>query len=282
MGCPAHAARRACGYPPNKTSVPCRILVTDDIDAEGVALLTAEPSFTVDEVPTLPPDELLERIDRYDAILGRSATRITAELLRRATRLRVVGRAGVGVDNIALDAATALGVAVINAPAGNAVAVAELFFGSLIGLIRHLPRAATSMRDGRWERAQFLGTEIKGKALVIVGVGRIGGEVATRALAFGIDVAGYDPYVRDDRFRALRIQRFATLEDAFDMADVLTVHTPLSEETAGMIGPRELPPPRRGAVGINMARGGLLAQAAPPPPVGMGPLSGAIAEAFVT
>src|SRR5258708_32782447 len=186
MGCPAPVGRRACAYPPNKTSVPCRILVTDDIDAEGVALLTAEPSFTVDEVPTLPPDELLERIDRYDAILGRSATRITAELLRRATRLRVVGRAGVGADNIALDAATALGVAVINAPAGNTVAVAEPFFGSLHGLIRHLPRAATSMRDGRWERAQLLGSEVKGKALVIVRGGRIRGAVVTRSLAIRI------------------------------------------------------------------------------------------------
>src|SRR3954464_8928341 len=119
-----------------------RILVTDDVDAEGVALLTAEPSFVVDEVPTLPAAELLERIASYDAFVGRSATRITEELLRRATRLRVVGRAGVGVDNIALQTATDLGIAVINAPAGNTVAVAELFFGSLLGLLRHLPHAA--------------------------------------------------------------------------------------------------------------------------------------------
>src|SRR5205085_1810482 len=170
------------------TTVPYRILVTDDIDAEGVALLTSEPSFQVDEVPTLPPAELLERIGNYDAFVGRSATRITDELLRRATRLRVIGRAGVGVDNIALDTATSLGIAVINAPAGNTIAVAELFFGSIIGLIRHLPRAATSMREGKWDRAQLLGTELKGKTLVIVGVGRIGGEIATRALAFGMDV----------------------------------------------------------------------------------------------
>lgn len=261
--------------------MPCRILVTDDIDAEGVALLTAEPSFTVDELPTLPPDELLERIGQYDAIVGRSATRITAELLRRAARLRVVGRAGVGVDNIALDAATALGVAVINAPAGNTVAVAELFFGALIGLIRHLPRAASSMRDGRWERAHLLGTEIKGKTLVIVGVGRIGGEVATRALAFGMDVAGYDPYVSDERFRALRIQRLATLEEGLDTADVLTVHTPLSEETEGMIGRRELARMRSGAIVINMARGGIIEESALAQALETGQLRGAIVDAFV-
>src|SRR6478736_5356339 len=125
-----------------------RILVTDEIDADGVALLTAEPSFKVDVVPTLPPAELMERIGEYDAFVGRSATRVTDELLRRATRLRVVGRAGVGVDNISIDTATSLGVAVINAPAGNTIAVAELFFAALIGLLRHVPNAASSMRDG--------------------------------------------------------------------------------------------------------------------------------------
>ena len=147
------------------TPVSFRILVTDDIDPDGVALLSAEPSFIVDVVPTLPPAELLERIGDYDAFVGRSATRITEPLLKRAGRLRVVGRAGVGVDNIAIDAATALGIAVINAPAGNTVAVAELFFGTVIGLLRHLPRAATSMHAGKWDRSQLLGTELTGKTL---------------------------------------------------------------------------------------------------------------------
>lgn len=257
-----------------------RILVTDDIDAEGVALLTAEPSFAVDELPTLPAAELLERIGQYDAILGRSATRITEALLRRATRLRVVGRAGVGVDNIALDAATALGIAVINAPAGNTIAVAELFFGTLIGLIRHLPRAATSMRDGTWERAHLLGTELKGKTLVIVGVGRIGGEIATRALAFGMNVAGYDPFVGDERFRALKIRRLATLEQGLDEADVLTVHTPLTAETLGMIGRRELARLKSGAIAVNMARGGIIEEVALVHALENGHLRGAIVDAF--
>ena len=142
--------------------MPFRVLVTDDIDADGVTLLTSEPGLSVDVVPTLPKDQLLERIPEYDAIVGRSATRISDEVLRKATRLRVVGRAGVGVDNIALDTATELGVAVINAPAGNTIAVAELFFGSIIGLLRHIPRAATTMRDGKWERSKLLGGELKG------------------------------------------------------------------------------------------------------------------------
>jgi D-3-phosphoglycerate dehydrogenase len=260
--------------------VPYRILVTDDIDPDGVALLTAEPSFIVDEVPTLPPAELLERIGDYDAFVGRSATRITDALLKRATRLRVVGRAGVGVDNIAIDSATALGVAVINAPAGNTIAVAELFFGAVLGLLRHLPHAASSMRDGKWDRSKLLGTELKGKTLVIVGAGRIGGEVATRALAFGMDVAAYDPYVGDERFRALRIRRLATLEEGLDVADFLTVHTPLTEETEGMIGRRELSRLKGGAVVVNMARGGIVEETALVQALESGQLRGAVVDAF--
>ncbi|CAN5537316.1 phosphoglycerate dehydrogenase [soil metagenome] len=280
MGCPPGLASRACPYPIPTDTVTYRILVTDDIDPDGVALLKAEPSFNVDELPTLPPAELLERIGDYDAFVGRSATRVTKELLQRATKLRVVGRAGVGVDNIAIDAATALGVAVINAPAGNTVAVAELFFGTVIGLIRHLPHAAASMREGKWDRSQLLGTELKGKTLVIVGVGRIGGEIATRALAFGMDVAGFDPYVGDDRFRSLKIRRLATLESALDEADIITVHTPLTEETDGMIGRRELARLKSGAIAVNMARGGIIDEAALVQALESGQLRGAIVDAF--
>ena len=257
-----------------------RILVTDEVDPEGVALLTAEPSFIVDEVPTLPAATLLDRIGDYDAFVGRSATRITAELLQRATRLRVVGRAGVGVDNIALDAATDLGIAVINAPAGNTVAVAELFFGALLGFLRHVPAAASSMREGRWDRSKLLGSELKGRTLVIVGVGRIGSEVATRALAFGMDVAGYDPYVGDERFRALRIRRLATLEEALGDAGILTLHTPLNDETAGLIGRRELSRLDSGAIVCNLARGGIVDEEALVAALDAGQLGGAILDAF--
>ena len=146
-------------------------------------LLAAQPELRIDELPTLPKQDLLARIGEYDAIVGRSATRISEELLRAAKKLKVVGRAGVGVDNIALETATALGIAVINAPAGNTVAVAELFFGVMIGLLRHLPHAMQSMREGKWDRAELLGTELRGRSLGIVGLGRIGGEIATRARA---------------------------------------------------------------------------------------------------
>jgi D-3-phosphoglycerate dehydrogenase len=235
-----------------------RVLVTDEIDPEGLQLLQAQPELRVDEVPTLPKQELLARIGEYDAIVGRSATRISEEVLRAAKRLKVVGRAGVGVDNIALDAATALGIAVINAPAGNTVAVAELFFGVMIGLLRHLPHATRSMREGSWDRSQLLGSELKGRTLGIVGVGRIGSEIAARAQVFCMEVVGFDPYIADDRFRALRVRRAATLDALLEEADIVTVHTPLNEETKGLIGRREIALMRAGGIVANLARGGIV------------------------
>lgn len=264
----------------SRAALAPRVLVTDDIDAEGVEILRAEKALVVDEVPTLPAAELLTRIGDYDAIIGRSATKISAELLQRATKLRVVGRAGVGVDNVAMDAATALGVAVINAPAGNTVAVAELLFGVLLSLLRHLPRAAESMRAGRWDRSALLGGELKGRTLGIVGVGRIGGEVALRAHAFGMTVVGYDPYIADTRFTALRVRRVASLEALLDDSDIITLHTPLTDETTGMIGRRELARLRAGAIVANLARGGIVDEAALADALTSGQLGGAAIDAY--
>ncbi|MBX9928426.1 MAG: phosphoglycerate dehydrogenase [Gemmatimonadaceae bacterium] len=258
------------------------ILVTDEIDPEGVALLRATPSFVIDELPTLPAAELLGRIAPYDAIVGRSATRITGELLRVGTKLRVVGRAGVGVDNIALDVATELGIAVINAPAGNTIAVAELFFGTLISLLRHVPRADRSMHEGRWERGDLMGSELLGKTIGIVGLGRIGGEVATRAAAFGMEIIAYDPYVAPERFAAKRARQALTLDALLDAADVVTVHTPLTEETTGMIGAAELARLRPGAVVCNLARGGIVQEEALRDACARGALRGAVVDAFTS
>ena len=257
-----------------------RVLVTDEIDAEGVAILSAESDLVVDEVPTLPKDELLARIGDYDAIVGRSATRISAELLEKARRLKVVGRAGVGVDNIALDKATALGVAVINAPAGNTIAVVELFFGAVISLLRHIPRAATSMQAGRWDRSSLLGSELKGRTLGIVGLGRIGGEVATRARAFGMNVLAYDPYIAQARFEALRVQEVKSLEAILEQSDILTVHTPLTEETTGMIGKREIARLPGHSIVVNMARGGIVDEAALVDALNSKRLLGAVVDAY--
>lgn len=235
-----------------------RILVTDEIDPEGVELLKAEPSFDIDEIPTTPMSELLERIGDYDAFVGRSATKLPSTLLERAKKLRVIGRAGVGTDNIDIGAATSLGIAVINAPAGNTIAVAELFFGTLISLVRHLPRAVESMRDGRWDRSALLGTELRGRSLGIIGLGRIGSEVAQRARAFAMSVSAFDPYVTDERFDLLRVNRCQGLDDLLSSSDVITIHTPLTSETRGMIGELELGKMREGAIIANLARGGII------------------------
>jgi D-3-phosphoglycerate dehydrogenase len=243
---------------PIPSTVTYRVLVTDEIDAEGVALLSADPRIVVDEVPTLPKDELLARIADYDAIVGRSATRISADVLEKARKLKVVGRAGVGVDNIALDTATALGIAVINAPAGNTIAVVELFFGTVISLLRYIPRADSSMHAGKWERSALLGSELKGRTLGIVGLGRIGGEVATRARAFGMNVVAYDPYIPKSRFEALRVQELNTLDALLEQSEILTVHTPLTDETKGMIGRREIARLPQRSIVVNMARGGIV------------------------
>jgi len=260
--------------------VTYRVLVTDEIDAEGVALLAAEPRIAVDEVPTLPKDELLKRIGDYDAIVGRSATRISTELLQKAGKLKVVGRAGVGVDNIDLDTATSLGIAVINAPAGNTIAVAELFFGALISLLRHIPRADTSMHGGRWDRSALLGSELKDRTLGIVGLGRIGGEVATRARAFGMKVVAYDPYIAQSRFETLRVEQAPTLDVLLDQADIVTLHTPLNDETKGLIGKREIARLPQQSIVVNMARGGIVDEKALLDALASKHLFGAVIDAY--
>jgi D-3-phosphoglycerate dehydrogenase len=237
------------------------ILVTDEVDTDGVQLLRAQPGFVIDERPTTPWRDLLDIISGYDAIVGRSATQLPAELLRRARRLQVIGRAGVGTDNIDFGEATALGIAVINAPAGNTVSVAELFFGSLIALMRHLPTAFASMKAGRWDRSALIGSELRGRTLGIVGLGRIGSEIAARARAFGMSVHAYDPYINAERFERLQVVRAETLDEILPAVDILTVHTPLTNETRGMITARELTLLRDGAVVANLARGGIVVEA---------------------
>jgi D-3-phosphoglycerate dehydrogenase len=257
-------------------------LVTDEIDPEGVALLRAVSEFTVDEVPTLPAAELLARIGEYDAIIGRSATKISEPLLRAGKKLRVVGRAGVGIDNIAMATATELGIAVINAPGGNTVAVAELFFGSLIALLRHIPRADRSMHEGRWERSALLGSELRGRTLGIVGLGRIGTAVAARAKAFGMTMIAYDPYIGAERFAAVGVERAGTLAQVLAAADILTVHTPLNDETRGMIDAAALAQLREGAIVCNLARGGIVDDAALRDACAAGRLRGAVLDVYTS
>jgi D-3-phosphoglycerate dehydrogenase / 2-oxoglutarate reductase len=257
-----------------------RVLVTDEVDPRGVELLRAEPALQVDERPTRPWRELVGEIGVYDAFVGRSATQLPADLLRAANKLRVIGRAGVGTDNIDLPAATSLGIAVINAPSGNTIAVAELFFGALLSFVRHLPRAYASMRNRRWDRSDLLGTELAGRSLGIVGLGRIGGEIATRAQAFGMRVAAFDPYIQRERFELLRVDRADTLADLLTRSDILTVHTPLTDETRGMIDAAALEGLPEAAIVANFARGGIIQESALAAALESGRLHGALLDVY--
>ncbi len=257
-----------------------RLLVTDEIDPEGIELLRAVPEFQIDVVPTLPVPELLGRIGDYDAIVGRSATKISEQVLRAGTKLRVVGRAGVGIDNIAMDVATELGVAVINAPGGNTIAVAELFFGAVIGLLRHIPAADHSMHEGRWDRSALMGSELRGRTLGIIGLGRIGTAIALRARAFGLTLIAYDPYIADERFTAVGVTQAHSLDILLAASDIITVHTPLNDETRGLIDANAIAKLRQGAIVCNLARGGIVDDAALRAACESGQLAGAVLDVY--
>ncbi|HEX7918944.1 MAG TPA: phosphoglycerate dehydrogenase [Gemmatimonadales bacterium] len=263
------------------TTLPTfRVLVTDGIDQDGIDLLKAEPRLQIDVSPTLPAPELVARIADYDAVIVRSATKVNEEVIKKGTKLKAIGRAGVGIDNIALKVATTHGIAVINSPAGNTIAVAELFFTSVLGLFRHLPAADATMKAGKWDRNKLVGRELFGRTLGIVGVGPIGGEVAARARAFGMKVMAYDPYVSDARLQALQVQRAASLDALLTASDILTVHTPLTDETRGLIGKKAFALLPAGAIVVNLARGGIIDQEALVEALETGKLGGAVLDVY--
>ncbi len=230
-----------------------RVLVTDEMKLGPTEDLPAE----VDYRPGMPREEILEAISAYDALVTRSRTRVDAELLSRAERLKVIGRGGVGVDNIDLEAASRRGILVVNVPEANTRSAAELAFGLLIAAARGLALSDRKLRAGEWDR-KFLGQELMGKTLGIVGLGRIGGQVARFAKGFEMRVLAYDPYIPKARAEKLGVELVDELEELLRRAQFLTVHTPLTEETRGMIGRRELYLLPKGAVVVNAARGGIV------------------------
>jgi D-3-phosphoglycerate dehydrogenase len=238
-----------------------RILLADKISSDGLQPLLGDPRFELFEKTGLKGDDLAQAIKGMDAVIVRSSTRITRDSLKYADRLKVVGRAGVGVDNIDVEAATERGVAVLNAPSGNTISAAELAFALLLALVRSVPRADRSMKAGEWDRKSFNGSELYGKTLGLIGAGRIGGEVARRATAFGMRVLCYDPFLTPERASALDIEP-ASLTDILRRADVISLHVPLTEATAGMIGPAELELVKPSAYLINAARGGVVDETA--------------------
>jgi D-3-phosphoglycerate dehydrogenase len=252
-----------------------RVLVREPIAAAGIELLRARFDVDVDG-----EGDIAERIGDYDAIVVRSATQLTADVLERATRLRVIGRAGVGVDNVDVEAATRRGIVVLNAPESTVVSAAEHALALLLALCRSVPQADASLRAGRWERSRFAGVELADKTLAVLGFGRIGREVARRARALTMHVLAYDPYVAADRFRELGVERAETLDDALAAADVVSLHLTLTEETRGLIGAAELARMRPGARLVNVARGGLVDEEALADALRSGQLSGAALDVF--
>ena len=234
-----------------------RVLVTDEMKLGPTGDLPAE----VDYRPGLAREEVLAAIPEYDALITRSRTRVDAELLARAERLKVIGRGGVGVDNIDLEAASRRGILVVNVPEANTRSAAELAFGLLIAAARGLALSDRKLRSGEWDRA-FLGRELMGKTLGVVGLGRIGGQVARFARGFEMRVLAYDPYIPRSRAEKLGVELLDELEELLRRSHFLTVHTPLTEETRGMIGRRELYLLPQGAVVVNAARGGIVQEEA--------------------
>ena len=231
-----------------------RVLVTEAIAQPGLDLL-AEAGHKVDVQAGLSPGELLQAVSGAEALIVRSATKVTEEVLAAGRQLRVVGRAGIGLDNVDISAATRRGVIVVNAPQANVLSAAEHTIALLLAQARNIPQAHASLKAGLWERSRWEGVELHGKTLGIVGLGRVGALVAQRALAFGMHLVAYDPYVAADRARQIGAELVA-LDDLFRQSDFVTVHLPKTSETVGLIGTTLLSEAKPGLRLVNAARAG--------------------------
>lgn len=235
-----------------------RILVCDPLPDEGLAILERAEGIALDKRSGLQGEDLRAALAEADGVIVRSGTTLTAQALRGQSRLRVIVRAGVGVDNIDVPAATREGIVVMNTPGGNTLSTAEQTIALLLALARHIPAADASLRKGKWDRKSFVGAQLAGKTLGIVGLGRVGLAVARRAIGLEMKVVGYDPFLSAERAKELGIQSVSKLDEVYPQADFLTVHVPLGDETRGMVGARELAMLPRGARVINCARGGII------------------------
>ena len=255
-----------------------RVLVKEEIAAPGVDLLRER--FDVDLGIEWSDGELPERIADYDALIVRSATRVTSDLIERAQRLKVIGRAGIGVDNIDVAAATRRGVVVANAPESNVIAAAEHTVALMLALCRNVPQAHASLTGGKWERKRFGGVEVYRKTLGILGFGRIGQLVAERARAFGMTVVAFDPYVAAERYRDLGVERAESPAEVYASADVLTLHLPKTPETEGFLDADALAQAKGGVLVVNCARGELVDHAALEEALRSGKVAGAALDVF--
>ncbi|TLZ69371.1 MAG: phosphoglycerate dehydrogenase, partial [Methanobacteriota archaeon] len=252
------------------------ILVADGLDDDALTLLRKVHAVQTEE---LDAGRLLDAIPSFHALIVRGRTKVTKEVLGRGTNLKVVGRAGVGVDNIDVETATVRRIAVVNAPTASTMSVAELAIGHMISLLRHLPMADRSVKEGKWDKKGLEGRELHGKVLGLLGSGRIGGEVAKRAHAFGMEVIAFDPYLSLPTADGLGI-RLVDKESLFRNADVLSVHAALTSETKGLVGREELALMKRTAVLVNCARGEIVQEGALAEALRSGTIAGAAIDVF--
>jgi D-3-phosphoglycerate dehydrogenase len=235
------------------------VLVTDKIDEIAVKIL--QDICEVDFKPVLSPDDLKALIKDYDALMIRSSSKVTKDIISVADRLKVIGRAGVGVDNVDIEAATDRGIVVINSPDGNTVAAAEHTLALMLSMIRHIPAADTSVKEGKWRRPELMGKEVFNKNIGIIGLGRVGSRVATVARAMGMKVIAYDPFVSSDHVRELGASYATSLDDIWKSADFITLHVPKNKDTLNMINKDSIAKMRRGVKIINCSRGGIINEA---------------------
>ncbi|MFW2331231.1 MAG: hydroxyacid dehydrogenase, partial [Nitrospinota bacterium] len=234
-----------------------KVLVADKLDSSSVEILTFENDIEADVKVGLSPSELVKIIPEYDALIVRSATKATKEIIEAGSSLKVIGRAGIGVDNIDVDAASAKGIVVMNTPGGNTVTTAEHTIAMLMSLARKIPQATSSVKNGKWEKSLFVGVELSEKTLGMIGMGRIGMIVANRALGLNMRVKVYDPYLTDEAAEKQKVE-LVTLDQIYSEADVITIHTPLTDETKGMINDIAFQKMKDGVMIINCARGGIV------------------------
>lgn len=256
-----------------------RVLVTDKVSGGALAALKSDDRFEVVQIDDSNDPAFMEALATSHGLIVRSATKVKDDMLAAAPELRVIGRAGVGVDNIDLRAATARGVAVANAPAGNTVSTAELTMALIVSMVRKVAAADASVRRGEWARSSLKGAELRGRTLGLIGAGRIGGEVAKRCKAFGMSVVAYDPYLTDDRAGELGVER-VELDELFARADIVSPHVPLTDQTAGIISKDSIASMKRGSFVVNVARGGVVDEAALVEALESGHLAGAALDVY--
>ena len=233
-----------------------RVLIPEKLADPGVELLRED--FDVDVELGLSPEELLQKIGDYDGLIVRSATQVTADVIEKADNLKAIGRAGIGVDNIDIEAATKRGVIVANAPESNTVAAAEHTLGLMLAAARRIPAADASLKGGEWKRSAFKGVEVREKTLGLVGLGHVGAIVARGALGMGMRVLAYDPYVSEDRMRSMNVDRAASTDEVFENADFISLHVPRTPQTMGLVNEESLGKMKPTAYLINVARGGIV------------------------